>query len=789
MTLISELFDSLSIDNTGMSGFGLSPHDRLDELAPPDVENLASLAAAKIVESERCRSVPLSVLLPSLSEWRNEALELSAFDERSHEVLRNAGIETWGDLASRSPAGLSRLRGAGRLTVRHVIARSVQRSLKTRDGSFSPGQIETASEDSEDDAGLAEDLLSMLQSLALEADGDDGLRKVEQDSRRPPELVTQPQSAANERTVSEPLPVDRVASKPSQYEETILVALRTLSAWGLRVRNLEQLGDLLRLAPGAEPIPRDLLEQLAAGSDLRLRDLADAELASVTLDDLAADLLAGLDGQRLEVFEQRIVNGRKLEDVGRALGVTRERIRQVQQDVEKRLAARLRSRPFLLLHWRAAELNQALGTVAPLDHEVTRRALTDSLEGASNASRSALRALILRLAGPYKERDGWVFVESAAPMSANALREQCDEFGLLPVARAHDWLVDNGVRAAFHDLWLERFGGLRRKGDTLVAWPRNIVEKCVSLLALRKEPADAKTLVDLVGEGHNVRGVHTRFFEDERLMRVNRTQWALRAWGLEEYTGITDEIAQRIQEAGGQIELQVVIETVAQQFGVKEGSVAAYSAAPMFVVEDGIIRLREDDEPIEVGEGLTGVAGFYRTGEDRFSLLVAVDREVLRGSGRPLDPAVAVALGVKPGGKRKFQHEQGRLTISWPLTSAFGPSLGSVRVLVERAGAANGERTRLDFALKDERVAAERVPLDLGRSDTAEALRLLTGLQVDAEDAAAAVARAIDSSPANFRGVLNERGDTEVLELLPSGDVDPMLESTLAELATAILRE
>jgi DNA-directed RNA polymerase specialized sigma24 family protein len=789
MTRIGDLFYSLSIDNTGMSEFGLSPENRLDELGREDVQNLASLAAAEIVESERCRLVPLGVLLPSLSDWRSEALERSAFDQRLYRILRDAGIETWGHLASRSPAELSNLRGAGRLTVRHVIALGVERSLKSRDGTSRRGQIEAEREDSKAGSGLADDLLSMLQSLAEESDGEDAERRDTEDARRRSQLATQPHSVPNQTTEPEPSPVDLIASTPSQSEDRLLVALRTLSAWGLRIRNLEHLGDLFDLAAGTDPIPRDLSEQWVAFSDLRLSDLADAKLVSVTLDDVAAELLAGLDDQQREVFEQRIVKGRTLEDIGQQLGVSRERIRQVQQDVERLLAARLRDRAFLLLLWRAAELYQALGTAAPLDHEETQQALAEAWEGASFSSISVLRPLILRLAGPYKERDGWLLVESTAPKGAKALRAQCDEFGLLPVFRAHDWLVDNDVRAAFHDAWLERFGGLRREDDTLVAWPRNIVEKCVSLLALRKEPADAKTLVELVGEGHNVRGVQARFFEDDRLMRVNKTHWALRTWGLEEYTGITDEIAQRIEEAGGQINLQVVIQAVAQQFSLKESSVTAYSAAPMFVVEDDIIRLRRDGEPIEVGERLKEVAGVYRTAENRISLLVVVDREVLRGSGRPLGRAVAVALGVKPSGRRKFQYENGELTISWPLTSAFGPSLGSVRALVEQAGAVKGERIRLDFDLDDEQVAAERVPHDLNSVDPTEALRLLTGIQADVEDGALAVARAIDSSPANCRGVLNERGDKEVLELLPSGDIDPLLESTLSDLATAILRE
>ncbi len=637
--------------------------------------------------------------------------------------------------------------------------------------------------------GLAEDLVSLLRSLAQDKAEDEMVsgRVVEIDS---PEtdtaLMPRPERQPTGKAVH--LRVEQTTPFLSPSERRLLIALRGIAAWGLRFRDVEYLQDLLVLAPGIGKSPGHLSEQWSACGHLRLRDLADSEILSVTLDDLAENLLAGLDEQRHLVFMRRIVEGRKLAEVGQELGVTRERVRQVQQDVEKRIAVTLSNRAFLLLHWCAAELRHLLGVAAPLNHEKTIQAFRDVFEGASRDSVSVLRPLVLQLAGPYRERDGWLIDESAVQQNVEVLREQCDEFGLMEVSGAYGWLNESGIRADFHDAWLEKFGGFHRIDDTLVAWPRNVVDKCVALLALRKEPADAKTLVELVGEGHNVRGVNARFFEDHRLMRVNRTHWALRVWGMEEYTGLTDEIAQRIREAGGQIELQLVIRAVAQQFDVKESSVVAYSAAPVFVVEDGAIRLRRDDEPFQVVEELRDAKGAYRTAEDRVSLLVAVDREVLRGSGRPLSPAVAMALGVKPDDKRKFRYQSGELTISWPLTSAFGPSLGSIRVLVERAGALKGERVRLDFDLEDEQVAAERVPIDLSDVDTTEALRLLTGIQADAADGVLAVGRAVDSPPANVRGVLKERGDTEALELLPSVDFDPLLESTLSDLATAILR-
>ena len=163
-----------------------------------------------------------------------------------------------------------------------------------------------------------------------------------------------------------------------------------------------------------------------------------------------------------------------------------------------------------------------------------------------------------------------------------------------------------------------------------------------------------------------------------------------------------------------------------------------------------------------------------------------VDSDVLRGSGRPLSGTVAAALGVVPGQPRTFLHGDGGLKVTWPVTSAFGPSVGSVRVLASDAGAIEGDRIRLDFDMEQDSVSAERVPQDLDGYEALEAIRLLTGISADLERAREMLADAIDARPANVQRTLVERGDGEVAGLLPKHAVDPQLESRLSDLAQLI---
>lgn len=569
---------------------------------------------------------------------------------------------------------------------------------------------------------------------------------------------------------------------------TLLAALRTLGAWAVRERQAQLFGNLWQLNPDACPIPPDLAKLNSELGRMDLRQLADPDLLGMTIDELANKLFAGMPMRERAIYCRRVVEGATLEVVGSEIGVTRERVRQLQKRVEGRIDWLLHNDLSRPLWWRATDLRMDLGEAAPLDHGATQRALGRSLRDASPESAFLLRPLILRLAGPYRERDGWLVLEQTAELEFSTVQGMADEFGLVPMADVREWLITRGMRPEFHDLWLKGSGKFRKVEDHLVLWSGNVVDKCVALLALRNEPADVKTLVTLVGEGHNVRGVKNRFFEEERLVRVNRTHWALRKWEMEEYTSITEEIAQRIVEAGGQIEVRSVVSEIVRQFGVNENSVYTFTAAPMFLVEGELIRLRKDDEPVEMFGTLRSCAGAFHSSQHVISLLLSVDANLLRGSGCSLNGPVAAALGVVPGQSRSYLHERGVLNITWPMTSAFGPSLGSSRTLASKAGAAEGERVRLDFDLKQGRVSGERIPQDLNGYRDAKAIRLLTGICADFDNVSVAIANAIDTTTPNVRRVLIERGDAELADLLPDDDVDTPLKSTLDDLARLISR-
>ena len=98
-----------------------------------------------------------------------------------------------------------------------------------------------------------------------------------------------------------------------------------------------------------------------------------------------------------------------LEELGGRFGVTRERIRQIEAKLRRRLTRFLASEAALPVRWRAATLRRMLGVAAPLD---VVEHLLKSPPGCNDYS-----AILLEIAGPYDRNSDWLTLRS----------RQCDD--------------------------------------------------------------------------------------------------------------------------------------------------------------------------------------------------------------------------------------------------------------------------------------------------------------------------------------------------------------------------
>ena len=472
--------------------------------------------------------------------------------------------------------------------------------------------------------------------------------------------------------------------------------LRLLGAWAIRERGVVRVGDLLDSMKTSDSRPAEIdhLWQILCGFELRsLVDLAEVD---ADLNRSIDDLLTVVGLRQVEILRQRKLEGWTLAQVGQGLGLTRERVRQLEAETNSLCLRALQREEFRWLRIRAQDLRSKLGLGAPEGHAATFNAMEAALDGVRSAHRWLVRILLLECAGPYLEKEGWLALDWSALIDRVDVLRCGDAHGLIPVSAARQALVQRGLRPEFHDAWLLAYGRMRRYGAHLADWSGTIVDKCAVQLSLLQRPATAEELVGLVGEGHNTRGARNRMVDDPRFVRVNRSELGLAAWGLDEYPGITEGIRQFLLAAGGEAAVDDIATSIADRFGVKQTSVELYARAPMFEFQDGRVRIRggpaaEELRPPGRDAPLPGVFG-----ASRGQVHLVVDSEAVRGSGRPCSVELCRQLGIEPGQSRRFRFAEGSVHIGWPLTSPY-PNLGSVRTLIRHIGASLEDRVLLEF--------------------------------------------------------------------------------------------
>jgi RNA polymerase sigma factor (sigma-70 family) len=568
-------------------------------------------------------------------------------------------------------------------------------------------------------------------------------------------------------------------------------ALRLIAGWATSEKSAQHVGDFLQLGAGISGMPDDVREAWSRLTEIEPALLADQEFMQTDVNDLIEDILETLDDRAILVLEKRLVSEEPLTlaELGEQLGVSRERVRQIESKLERRLEKLLTFPRFRPIRWRAKTLASDLGHLSPTSAQETAEAMERALRGSRPENRPLLLSLLLSLAGSYREVEGWWVHKDAPEIDAKVLEDLVDDMGILPIDRAREWLVEQGLNPVFHEVWLGQFAHFRRFDDLLLLWSGSIVDKCVSLLSLRGSPASAEDLVSEVGEGHSVVGARNRFFEDARLMRVSRTLWALRSWGQEEYNNLSEEIGRRIDLAGGRALLSDVVEELVRVFGARETSVRIFATAPMFVLEDGWVRRREGDEPLLVSANVSQCQGAFITSESTMSFSIPIDQDLMRGSGRTIPQEVANFLGVSPDHPRSFAADAGLLRVTWPLKSAFGPSLGATRALAMQAGANVGDSLRLDFNADLSTVTALRInKSDLYSLSPLDAITVLTGIpELNEGNLLDRLAGAMMVEREAVRRVLFERGDEAIAKLLPPLQIDTTLRDALEDLV-AILK-
>ena len=518
-------------------------------------------------------------------------------------------------------------------------------------------------------------------------------------------------------------------------------------------------------------------------------------LAAVELADLASpfphpyQIIRSWE-EKLELRERTIFTARlsslhrsrKLEELANDFGVTRERIRQVEVRVHKKLRRFLESSAAAPIVWRANSVRTKLGVAAP---EAVAAELLSAPEGGPD-----YRAIILDLAGPYlRDDDGWLIDISAQESDPTpTILAEADEVGRVNELSAQLEFSKWGLEESLHKAWLLRFPGVREFNGQIVKWGNAIPDRLAFALADLERPATIDELMDHVAEETSRNSALNALSSDPRTIRVSPHEWALMSWGLPEYAGTAQSMRLLLEEDGGSCEIDSLVLRMDQTFSVPESTTRAYCNAPMFVAESERLRLRNHScEPYKCdATSIHRTPGVFDLGNGLLGRMIEVDENTLRGSGMMLTEAAGAVLSVQVNENLVFWDEYGtRVAITFPETSIIGPSLGSIRSIATKLQAKIGDYMTLVLDRSNMSVRAELCdPTDCDRNW--ETIGKLTGTATSAD--LSTLARALHCPESEVKSILRQRGDVHILECLPLSRPSSNLDKALAALEAQVER-
>ena len=510
-------------------------------------------------------------------------------------------------------------------------------------------------------------------------------------------------------------------------------------------------------------------------------------LATVPLSDIAvrperpyailARWVAGLNEREQRIFELRLAQGQAqvtLQALATEMGVTRERIRQLEARLLDRFHAFLARPQGTPLRWRLETLKRRLGVAAPW-MQVENLLIPE--EGQTDYA-----FFMLRIAGPYVRSGDWLVLRAAmATDPTRAICQATDEIGRIDPERATRQLRAWGLRSDLCDRWLMRKGTVRKVKGRLVKWDGSIGDKLVLALFELGRPATVDALLRHLQTDRTRNTALNAMSQDPRLVRINRTEWALASWNLPVYENIAASIRKMLEAAGQPMRMEDIAQRLRQDFGTPKNSALTYcQQAGMFVQEQGWVRLRQESDPFSLEPASLRnrkAQGVFALSAHRVSLLFEVDADTLRGSGRTLAYAAAKILQLSLNERLIFHTRTGvPLTVTFPDTSITGPKLGSVKNLAEEVGAQPGHQLTLILDRHAKSVLARTTSV-AQQATGWDLVARLTGVPSHAQWQG--LAAALQCQPDEVRAVLRARGDAVIPNAIPQSFRPAELETPL----------
>lgn len=387
-----------------------------------------------------------------------------------------------------------------------------------------------------------------------------------------------------------------------------------------------------------------------------------------------------------EIFKRRALRERppSLRELGAELGLSAERVRQRQHAVEEALAERMQD-PRWPPRAAAERISGELGSLAPSRRLPGLFAELDA-EGRAFAPPHR-RALLLSLAG-YALGGEWVFCADLERRT-DALLEDLTARGPVSLAQCFSALDALDVPGDLKLPWIESRPGVRVSGD-LVARRSQAIDVAVAVLSAAKEPLELEELFERTAPPFSLASFRSHIQHDGRFTRQGVRTYGLSEWHREAYTNLAEKMLEEIDRHGGAMELDLLVRSLVEKFGVAEGSVAHRARSPQFEVDSRGRISRRAAPRIVPPTTLALTHGCFRL-EAGWAMKRAVTRSLLAGATVRTPLAFARELGLQFGTSRTIDSAVGELHAYWPRYESSVAHLSSLRAVAEELGAEVGD--------------------------------------------------------------------------------------------------
>ncbi len=518
------------------------------------------------------------------------------------------------------------------------------------------------------------------------------------------------------------------------------------------------LGSLSEGTPDEVRKAHHRLHELSANQVLNEHDL---ELDAARLLDNA---LMALDPRAVEVLAKRLFANvpATLEQIGQQLGVTRERVRQIEGTARSAMLDAFAKGPLEMVATSASSL---VATVRPLSDMLR---LLPAFGGTVKSVSQPVWRVMDRLDDAYEIEDGWCVMptfSAARTWTAAQLRERADRYG---VARIEELdLVETSTpenREELTRLWLDACGYLIDGANVFIR-TQSVGDYACAILSITGRPMTSQEIIERFVIERSAGSLRNAMAIDDRFERVDRDRWALSEWGMDGYDGIKSVIRQELANAGGTIAIELLVENITGKYSVTSSSVVAYASSGAFELRRGIVRSAGSSR--EATKSPERTARLYRRAKS-WIYRIRVTHDHLRGSGSMAPMAVAGILNMEVGDKVQLASTLGSQSISW---SGPQPSFGTIRrYLIDYDVPADTEI----FLIMGDDGSFEVEVIDLLSGNALKDALLLVGAcgDLDSDSARTALSSAIrlplDSPVVSVIGAYRDRGDGDIADMLTS---------------------